>query len=275
MRVFGVLGLHVKRMLVASACALLAFSRAGYADDSFHCPKPGTVIAFNNSGGLTITGQTGLICEAKTSGGARLRRFLGLVDPGSPLVENHAEQLFPLKIGNEIEFTTVMSSSHLTGESVTSMTTAYVMNTVKVARQEKLVTAGGTFETYVIEYHRLAKGHWLGAWMTTYWFAPELGYAVKEKNETRMGGGSEGQFEVTSITYGTSPTIAAPPAPAPPAPRAAPVEPPAAKPPAAIAPAPPSPAVAARLRSLDDLLAEKLITRAEYAAKRKAILDGD
>src|SRR5262249_15159882 len=124
-----------------------------------------------------------------------------------------------------------------------------------------------------------------------YWWAPELGYTVKRSFETRAGIGTNETFELTSIQ---TPAPASPPATSSVAPPAqAPTTVPTA--PAASLPTPPAKAattkttatpstapknapaasgsVADRLQALKDLLDRKLITPAEYEAKRKAILD--
>jgi hypothetical protein len=183
--------------IAATFGALVALTSASHADD-FRCPKPGTVITYNRTSSVTLTGQVGLTCEGR-SGGAVMLRMLGIIAPDFELERARAEKLLPLKVGNEIEFTTKMGSSHVIGEATDSFSMFYMRSTVTVAREEKLVTAAGTFDTFVIEHHMLSLGHVQGAWMITYWLAPEPGFMVKEKFETRAGVGPDRVLEVTSI----------------------------------------------------------------------------
>lgn len=175
------------RATSVAAVALIALSSGGYADEAFHCPKPETVIAFNNGSPITFTGQAGLECVFKTANGKFTHQFLGLAGANSPFAQNHGERLFPLKVGNEITYTSTANSSHATGELVSPTMTIYYSNTVKVVRQEQLATAAGTFDTYVIEWHEIVLGKGSGAWLNTVWYAPNLGYIVKQRNET-LGG---------------------------------------------------------------------------------------
>jgi hypothetical protein len=178
--------------------ALIALTSVSYADDSFHCPKPGTIVTYGSAGSVTFTGQTGLTCEGR-SGNTAYRRILGMIVPAYELEEARAEKLLPLKVGNEIEFTTKMDSSHVIGEGTTSFSMFYMRINVKVAREEKLTVAAGTFDALVVEQHMLALGHFSGAWMYTYWFVPDLGLTVREKYETRAGGGPDRVLEATTV----------------------------------------------------------------------------
>jgi len=184
--------------ICAGFAALIVLTSAGHAEDAFHCPKPGTVVTYGKAGSVTFTGQTGLTCEGR-SGSTAYRRLLGMISPEFELDEASAQKLLPLKVGSEIEFTTKMGSSHTDGEGTTSFSMFFMQSKVKVVRQEKLVTAAGSFDTLMIEHHMDALGHWRGTWMYTYWFAPDLGLTLKEKFETRAGGGSDREFEVSAI----------------------------------------------------------------------------
>jgi len=189
---------------ILAALTLIALASASHADEGaeFHCPKAGTVLVFNGKGSLTFTEQDGFTCVAKSgTAGKVIRRYLG-IGTASWLAENHLERLFPLKVGNEIEVAPrVGDSSHLVGPTVTSTSVVYYRHVFRVLRQERLETKAGGFETYVIEDHLDAYGSKAnGAWVYTYWWAPELGHVVKETHETRMGYGDNDAYEITSIT---------------------------------------------------------------------------
>ena len=185
--------------MCACVGALLALASAGHAEDAFHCPKPGTVVSYDNNGGaVAYSGQTGLVCQGRT-GSRDYSNLLGIIPPLLAPEEAELQKLLPFKVGNEVEYTTKMDSSHMIGEAVTSSSMFYVRHTVKVARAESLTTAAGTFDTLVIEHRMLMLGHGAGAWMYTYWMAPDLGFPVKISYETRAGSGPDRIYEATSI----------------------------------------------------------------------------
>jgi predicted aspartyl protease len=175
-------------------------------------------MTFSEGSSLTFTGQEGLMCRARTNKGGLVSQFLGLTAPASDLEQNHGERLFPWRVGNQVDFMTSSTTANAAGVLVDTIKDAYYDNTVRVIGQEKLVTPAGTFDTVVIEWHRQVRGKWLGAWVTTVWFAPELGYWIKFKFETRQGSGPETSFEVASIAVpkgSASPSARATPAPEP------------------------------------------------------------
>jgi predicted aspartyl protease len=188
----------VKPMVAAAVALVLQASSSG-ADEAFRCPEPGTVMTFSEGSSLTFTSQEGLLCRARTNKGGLVSQFLGLTVPASDLEQNHGERLFPWRVGNQVDFMTSGTTANSTGVLVDTIKEAYYDNTVKVVGQEKLATPAGSFDTFVVEWHRQVRGRWLGAWATTVWFAPELGYWIKFKHETRQGYGPETSFEIASI----------------------------------------------------------------------------
>lgn len=208
------MGQSVKRALeVAVALALLA--SAGRAETGFQCPQPGTVIAYSDGSSLTFTDQAGMTCRARTKEGLLIALYLGLILPGADLEKNQGERLSPLRAGSEIAFMSSSTTANATGVLVDTFKDAYFDNTVKVVGQEKLVTAAGTFDTFVVEWHRAVRGRWLGAWLATAWLAPELGATVKFKFETRQGYGREINYEIASLTLPKQGTGSAQTAPVP------------------------------------------------------------
>jgi len=230
--------------MLAAAFALVLQASSSGADEAFHCPTPGAVMTFSEGSSLTFTSQEGLMCRARTEKGALVSQFLGLAPSASDLEKNHGERLFPWRVGNQIDFMTSGTTANSTGVLADTIKEAYYDNTIRVIGQEKLVTPAGTFDTFVIEWHRQVRGRWLGAWATTVWFAPELGYWIKLKQETRQGYGPEKSFEIASIALPKG--NAAPAARATPAP-----EPPPAKPAASQAVRPPGSAAAVDTIKLD------------------------
>jgi hypothetical protein len=258
---------------IALAFALILTAAPSFAED-FHCPKPGTVIGFNNgtstpgapSSMLTFSDQEGMVCVSRNATGNVVRRLLGIAAADSSFAKNHGERLFPFKVGNEVDFDWTADSSHLATSVPSANEILFYHDEVKVAREERLTTNMGTFDTFVIEWHSMIRNRNInGAWLYTMWFAPELDYVVKETDETRAGfANGNKSWDITTLIFpNVSPTVATP------APTPAPV---ATVTPAPQPVAPASPSVADRLSALKSLLDRKVITPAEYEAKRKEIL---
>jgi len=276
--------------VVAGVLAIPPTTAGADNQGEFHCAKPGTRLVFNNQGFVEFIGQEGFAClvkvpDSKSADGTRTFRVLLGLNSGPLYSENHAERLFPFKVGNEIEFDHPADSSHLSNTTVISST--FYHDTIRVIRQEKLVTKAGTFDTWVVEHHQDMRGKASGTWVWTYWWAPDVGYMVKKTDETRAGYGTNQTAELTSITtpqpaaQPTTSSTSAPPPPVAVPPPAAASNAPSSKPSAAPAKSPTpgtsgpgaSSTTAQRLQELKDLLDRKLITPSEYEAKRKAILN--
>src|SRR5262249_2025498 len=178
---------------------LVSLVSASRADPAFQCPQPGTVVAYTDGTSLTFTDQVGVTCRARTKTGLLVPLFLGLLLPGAELEKNQGERLLPLRVGGAIEYISSSSTSSASSVLVESIKAAYFDNSVKVVGQEKLVTTAGSFDTFVVEWHRQVRGRWSGAWLATAWLAPELGTTVKFKFETRQGSGPDVHYEIASL----------------------------------------------------------------------------
>ncbi len=262
------------------AALTLALTSLSFADDAFRCPTPGTVFTFSSGNAVGFDHQDGFNCVIHSSStGTTLQVFLG-VSSVPELAKNHAERLFPFKVGDQIEFDRTGTSSNASGGGIASNTTIYYHDVIKVLRQERLVTKAGTFDTYVIERKSNITNRGItGAWTWTFWWAPQFGYLIKAVEQTHGGYGTDITSELVSITM---PSAAGPPvmsSTSPPAPTAAPAPPvptaasTAPSKPSPASPATQSPSTATRLEELKSLLDRKLISPSEYEAKRKAILD--
>jgi clan AA aspartic protease (TIGR02281 family) len=187
------------KLTLAMAVFLVLLASSSEAEPAFQCPQPGTVIAYSDGTTLTFTEQAGMTCRARTQQGFLLPLYLGLILPGADLEKNQGERLLPLRVGSAIDFASSSTTANATGVLVDTIKEAYYDNTVKVVGQEKLVTAAGTFDTLVVEWHRQVRGRWSGTWVTTTWLALELGASVKFKFETRAGYGRDTAYEIASI----------------------------------------------------------------------------
>jgi hypothetical protein len=218
-------------------------------------------------------GQNGMWCIGTGTNGQPWRRYALLASAGSKFIDNHVEQIWPLQIGKEINFTTQGSTDNVAagipGEK------PWYTYTIRVLRKERVTVQAGAFDSWVIEV-REESGHGRFIGVSTYWYAPDLGYAVKFTYHIAAGIGKDNAFEARAISSMAPPVaMTAPAQPAPanttatnPAPVIAPAKP---EKPSTVTP--PTSSTAQRLQELKDLLDRKLITPSEYETKRKAILD--
>jgi len=247
---------------LAFAAVVISSAAAAAEQQAFRCPTSGTKIEFTDGTAVTFTGQDGMWCLATDSQKRPVRSYAMLAPPGSPLVENQAERIWPLEIGKEIEFKAKVESKHVAGgEPYPSYYEQFRIGTV---RRETITVQAGTFDTWVIEIHESALGKVEGSFLKTLWYAPEVGFIVKSTTHVAMGIGQDSGGEAKRITRADASTNGSP-APSQPAP----ANPSAASP----QPGTNSVSAAARLRELKSLLDQKLITQQEYDVRRKAILD--
>ena len=237
--------------LISAVCALVPFSATARADDqeAFKCPAPGTVLEFTGSGGkISFTGQDGMWCTGTGTSGQPWRRYALLASAGSKFIDNHVERIWPLEVGKEISFAMQGTSNNVTGDWPDYV--PWYEETIRVLRKERVTVQAGTFDSWVIEVREdMTHGRFTG--ISTYWYAPDLGYGVKYTYHVAAGIGKDNAFEAKAISS-AAPVLATP------------------------APAPSSPAsatAAQRLLELKDLLERKLITPSEYETRRKGIID--
>jgi hypothetical protein len=181
----------------AAAVLTLTLASPGFAADPFQCPKAGTVLTYSSGGRVTIGEQDGFTCVAKDVNGRPFRLLLGLT--GIPeFASSHGEKLYPFRVGNQIEFDRNADTHTTVGSTVTNSTVVAFHDVIRVVRQERVTTKAGTFSAFVIEHREnslLANGTPPWRLLYTYWWAPQLGYAVKQVDE--MNGRVMRQFEVT------------------------------------------------------------------------------
>jgi len=217
------------RLALSVVAVVVLLAATSNADEAIHCPEPGTVITYSDANSLTFTSQAGLACRARSNKGGLVSQFLGLGFVEADLEKYHVERLLPLRVGSQIEFMTAGTTANATGDLVNTTKDVYYDNTITVARQEKLATSVGPVDTFVFELHRQVRGRWLGAWLITTWFAPDLGATVKYKVETKQGYGNDTSYEIASITLpkgnAAPPARAASPTPPPAGSTAQPVTP--------------------------------------------------
>lgn len=236
---------------IAVACGGLTMFGAAAAEEEqeFRCPRAGTVIEFTNGGKITFSDQDGFWCVGTSARGQPFRFYAMLAGVGSRYVENHVEQIWPLRIAKEISFTLKSSSTNI-GGGITADTPFWYTEKFEVARRERITVPAGTFDTWVIEHHEDVARPTFSA-TTLLWYAPDVGYIIKYSFHIARGSGKDSAYEAMAIS---SP-------------------PPVAATPGAASSTPSATVAAQRLRELKDLLDRKQITPSEYELKRKAILD--
>jgi hypothetical protein len=188
---------------VVVGCAAILLPRAARADEqlAFSCPKPGTVIEFTDGGGtITFGAPEGMWCVGTDERGQSFRRYAMLAGPNATwasFIENHVERIWPLQLGKEISFTHKGSASNQAG-GISADTPFWYTDRITVARKERLTVEAGTFDTWVIEDHQdVARGG--GAALRTYWYAPEIGFAIKYTYHIALGVGKDIAFEAKRI----------------------------------------------------------------------------
>jgi len=185
---------------VLCACAAFLWSSAGRAEDQqeFHCPKSGTVIEYTETGGtIVFDGADGMWCIGTLENGQSWRRYAllaGADSSWSGFIDNHVERIWPLHIGKEINFT----FQGRPGNQVEGNAPFWYVEKIVVARRERLTVPAGTFDTWVIEDHQdVSRGRVIA--IRTYWYAPEVGFAIKYSYHIAQGAGKDIFFEAKAI----------------------------------------------------------------------------
>lgn len=143
----------------------------------FHCPAAGTLIRTSSQASFKFTGGAGLTCNYLDQYGAARQRYAIVADGFGRMARPDLDGLWPLKVGNRIEF-------RIVDPSATSGSTAWskrdYQETFTVVRREPVTVPGGTFDTFVIEWHETgtAQNNESDA-IVTLWYAPGTGYVVK------------------------------------------------------------------------------------------------
>lgn len=189
---------------LSCACAALVSPSTTLADEQqeFRCPKPGTIIEYTETGGTIVFGGTdGMWCTGTLEKGQSFRRYALLAGADlswSGFIENHIERIWPLQIGKQIDFTFQGRSSRASG-GVDADTPFWYVEKVIVARKERLTVPAGTFDTWVIEDHQdVSRGRVIA--IRTYWYAPEVGFAIKYSCHIAQGVGKDIAFEAKAIS---------------------------------------------------------------------------
>src|SRR5262245_19658456 len=128
-------------LLVVSAAFISSVSAR--ADVVGPCPPVGTEMKFT-AGKITFKAQDGDWCTGTDFNGHQWRRaYGGLVAPGTTYIDK-VRPLFPLKVGNKVEFQVQGTMSQVSGDTGPGVAFWYTHH-IEVTRQEKIVSAGGTF----------------------------------------------------------------------------------------------------------------------------------
>jgi len=242
----------------------------------YHCPALGTVLKTSARTEFTFTDPNGMRCSYFDESGNARERYALFADGYGRLARKDLDALWPLKVGNSISFD--LSDGNAVQPADKHSNPSYRESFVVTGRQRVAVPAG-IFDTFVVEWRERGMGPTSGTEaLITLWYSPAVGYVVKSSVkmlESQAAGPFPGPYSdsrYTGLTFDAT-EIAMPNAA--PVPVAAKSVPSSSRVPAAVPAALPSSASPAdRLVTLKRLLDEKLITREEYDARRKAILDG-
>lgn len=239
------------------------------SDAEFHCPAAGTFVRYDSGATLKVTGGSSFRCSYTDQTGAAVEKFAGFGDDAA-FLDAGLSQLWPLRLRTEQTMSVPTNAGPL-GYSAP-------VERFAVLTREKIAVPAGTFDTIVVEQEETASGPNGYDAKRTYWYAPDLGVIVKSAftsiREPRFalsmparllpGDYAAVRIEVAGqVIAGTAQRTPASAAPTPTSQRPTAATTVSAE------------AIAARLRTLKDLLDQKLITDQEYRAKRKAILELD
>jgi len=238
----------------------------------FRCPGAGTQIRTSVASEFKFTEANGTRCGYVDENGQTRERYALFADGISRLARKEMDSLWPLRVRNRVDFDIIDSVSD--GWPARFLTRNR-HETFEVTQRQRIAVPAGIFDTFIVEWTEREIGvHDATEAKITMWYAPAVGYVVKSTvsmiNTNAGDPHATAQyanlsFEAAEIAMpnGVPVPVAAKPTPKPSATQV-------------VAPGavPTSTSPADRLIALKRLLDEKLITREEYDARRKAILDG-
>jgi hypothetical protein len=149
---------------------------AGAESNRPRCPARGAQYTFSDGTNIEAAGEQGdNICRFKNlKTQATFDRLLGSFSPTNKLVKANAEKfqsLASLEVGQKIAFDN-------SGADVRGADGVWFYE-VSIERSEKVATAAGTFPAFVILYDEQSPQGTRGHWQRRFWYAPDVGYAVK------------------------------------------------------------------------------------------------
>jgi hypothetical protein len=243
---------------------------------------------------LKFTEANGERCGYVDDAGNARERYALFVDGFGRSARSELDRLWPLKVGNKVEFN-ILDTTPV--QPTDRYAQKHYHESFEVVRQQRVTVPAGTFDTFVVQWaeKEIGQHHDTSVAEGSLWYAPQVGYFVKSAVNivNAIAADPYGGTQYASMTYeaaevtapdgSTPPDADTKPATAsgpPPAPTAAP----AVAKPATASGSPPAPAAtpaasdahasaADRLRALQQLLDQKLITPEEYQTRRKTILD--
>jgi hypothetical protein len=254
MRISVLLGL----LLVVGSVAHEAGAQVG----TIHCPPAGTRLTFSDGGRIeAVSDQGNYVCRFRSLKTFKpFDRLFGVFLPTGPNA-NQIRSLAPLEVGHKISFSN--SGPDVLGGD------GFWFHDIVIERFEKVTSAAGTFDAFVILYDDRALQSSHGRWQRRYWYSPDVADVVKFQFLTLSGSPPPKypkDWELTAYEPAWNPAVAvhAPPTPvvaAPPPTPASKPQPPSKPVQAAAAPVPvvepiklPAPALAAPVvmpKSLD------------------------
>jgi hypothetical protein len=251
-----------------------ARAKAMSAGVEFHCPGPGTLIRTSTHSEFKFTAENGMRCSYVDEGGTARERYALFADGFSSLARKEIETLWPLKVGNVIDFNIIDTTPR---QPTDKFAQHHYHEALRVTGEQRVRVPAGSFDTFVIEWTETQIGIHQDRTeaVVTEWYEPRIGYFVKSSVNLVNAAASDpyASTPYASLTYEATEIAMPPGVPLPlaaePAPAPAPAKAPAAKPAQGIAP----PSVADRLAELKRLFDQKLISPEEYESHRKAILD--
>ncbi|MGE5200889.1 MAG: hypothetical protein ACM3O6_02375, partial [Acidobacteriota bacterium] len=153
------------------------YERYESATAEFHCPAAGTLIRTSANVSFKFTDGKGMICGYLDQYGAARQRYAIFADGFGRLAKHDLDALWPLKVGNRVEFVVVDNSAPSLSGAWQSLDYEEKFTVVGV---EPVTVPAGTFDTFVVEWREKGtRGAARSEAIITSWYAPRTGYIVK------------------------------------------------------------------------------------------------
>lgn len=240
----------------------------------FHCPPSGLLIRTTTGQQFRFVEANGERCSYVDKNGDTREQYALLIDGFRPAAKNNLDALWPLRVGNRVEYDVVDTTPV---QPTDRFSQRHYHEKFDVLRQERISVPAGTFDAFVVEWNEteIGRSHDTAVAKVTLWYAPEVGYFVKSDADIQNANASDPfaatqyadmTYQAAEIVMPSGKTFPAAAVSGPPKPGSSSTKP--------IPKAGNIASPADRLLTLKRLLDEKLITQQEYEQHRKAIIDG-
>ena len=146
---------------------------------AFRCPPAGTVVRTSTGQQYTFTQVNGMRCGYTDQNGVARERYAMFADGLGKSARQEMDAIWPLRIGNRIEFDVIDIQAGQDRYSSDRMPTKSYQESFEIVRQESVTVPAGTFDTFVVEWREKQVPTGGGEALITFWYAPQVGYFVR------------------------------------------------------------------------------------------------